>query len=69
MLFMYQKKLNFFLFVAILVFFVSPPVAAYLDPGFGSMVWQLLAAVVFGVAFTLKIYWMKIKNYLSGEKN
>lgn len=66
---MYQKKLKFFLIVTVLVFFVTPPVAAYLDPGFGSIVWQLLAAVVFGLAFTLKIYWMKIKNYLCGEKN
>jgi hypothetical protein len=65
---MYQKKLKFFLFVAILVFVFSPPAAAYLDPGFGSMVWQLLAAVAFGVAFTLKIYWIKIRNYVSGKK-
>lgn len=42
---------------------IIQPVSAYLDPGFGSMVWQIVAAFTFGLVFTVKIYWQKIKNF------
>jgi hypothetical protein len=65
---MIQKKLIILFSLLLLLPVLSPPVSAYLDPGFGSMVWQMLAAVLFGIAFTLKIYWIKIKNLFSGKK-
>ena len=58
-------KAKAIIFVMLLVFIIPHPVSAYLDPGFGSMVWQLIVTVLFGVAFTLKIYWQKIKNMFS----
>ena len=61
-----RSKLILFVFLLILV--IPQPVSAYLDPGFGSMVWQMIAAVVFGAAFTIKIYWQKIKNFFSRSK-
>jgi hypothetical protein len=33
------------------------------------MVWQLLAAVVFSIAFSLKIFWINIKNFFSKTKD
>ena len=56
-------KSKVILFAVLLIFVIPQPVSAYLDPGFGSMVWQMLAAVAFGAAFAVKIYWQKIKNF------
>jgi hypothetical protein len=43
---------------------------AYLDPGSGSFLVQLLIAAVVGVGFLIKAYWKKIKNLFnrSGSK-
>jgi hypothetical protein len=62
-------KSKIILFAFLLIFIIPQPASAYLDPGFGSMVWQIIAAVIFGVAFTVKIYWQKIKNSFSRSKN
>jgi hypothetical protein len=50
---------------------------AYIDPGVGSIVFQLIIALTLGVAYTLKIYWKKIislfvkkkRKYPKYEKN
>jgi hypothetical protein len=54
--------------ILFLLLIIPQPVYAYLDPGFGSMVWQMIAAVLFGAAFTIKIYWQKIKNFFGRNK-
>ncbi len=36
---------------------------AYLDPGTGSYVIQLLIAGLMGAAFLVKLYWGKIKSF------
>lgn len=56
------------LLTVLLVFIIPQPVSAYLDPGFGSMVWQVMAAVAFSAVFTIKIYWQKIKNFFGRSK-
>ena len=61
-----RSKLIFF--AVLLICVIPQPVSAYLDPGFGSMVWQMIAAVVFAAAFTVKIYWQKLKNFFSRSK-
>jgi hypothetical protein len=40
---------------------------AYLDPGSGSILLQLLVAALLGAAFAIKVYWKKIKAAL-GKK-
>lgn len=35
---------------------------AYLDPGSGSFIIQLLIAAVVGIGFVIKVYWKKIKG-------
>ncbi len=41
---------------------------AYVDPGTGSYLLQILIAGILGAAFALKLYWARIKNFLSGRK-
>ncbi len=38
---------------------------AYLDPGTGSYVFQVIIAAVLGIIVTIKIYWNKIKFLVS----
>lgn len=38
---------------------------AYLDPGTGALVLQLLAATVLGGLFFLKTFWHKVKSFLT----
>ncbi len=48
-----------------LVFFsamgIAPPAHAYLDPGTGSMLLQLLLGGVAGVLVVGKLYWQQVK--------
>ena len=39
-------------------------VLAYLDPGSGSMILQILTGGVAAVAVTLRLYWNRIKKFL-----
>jgi len=39
------------------------PVYAYLDPGTGSFLFQLLVSVAVGGLFMLKVYWKRIKGF------
>jgi len=39
---------------------------AYIDPGSGSYVLQLIVASFFAVVFTVKMFWRNIKVFFSG---
>jgi hypothetical protein len=65
---MIYKKITLLLTLIFSFCLLSSPVSAYLDPGTGSMVWQMMVAIIFGIAFTLKIYWIKIKNFFRRKK-
>ena len=41
--------------------------AAYLDPGTGSFIFQMIIAMVVGSAFALKTYWQRIKAMFGGK--
>jgi hypothetical protein len=41
---------------------------AYLDPGTGSMVLQLLLGGVAGAVVVVRLYWEKVKSFFSREK-
>ena len=41
---------------------------AYLDPGTGSYLVQILIAGLVGAAFSIKIFWQRIKDFFSGKK-
>ncbi len=41
---------------------------AYLDPGSGSFILQLLVATLFGAAVIVKAYWAKIVAFVRRDK-
>lgn len=41
---------------------------AYIDPGTGSYLLQIIAAVLFASGLTIKIFWGKIKAFFSKSK-
>jgi len=51
-----------YLFLLLVVLLVTQPASAYLDPGTGSFIWQMLIGIVLGTAFMLKMYWQKTKS-------
>lgn len=55
------KYLILLLFLAIEPFSAS----AYLDPGTGSFIIQIIIAALVGISFTLKIYWKRMVGWLS----
>ena len=42
---------------------------AYLDPGSGSFIIQLIIASLVGAGFLLRGYWSKITNFIRGTKD
>ncbi len=40
---------------------------AYLDPGSGSILIQMLVAAALGGAYLIKVYWKKIKRLFTGK--
>ena len=53
------------MFALILMIASAPAAHAYIDPGTGSYVIQLLIAALAGIAVAIKIYWSKIKGFFS----
>jgi len=52
----------------VLFLFVFPNIAfAYLDPGTGSYIFQVLIAAVVGAFFAIKMYWQRVKNFFSSR--
>jgi len=47
----------------ICIFVLAAPAQAYLDPGTGSAVLQMLVAGVMGALFVIKMYWRKLTAF------
>lgn len=43
----------------------ATPAAAYLDPGAGSFILQMLIAGIVGALFTIKLYWYRFKTFVA----
>jgi hypothetical protein len=39
---------------------------AYLDPGTGSYILQMIVAGLLGAAFAAKLFWERIRNFFAG---
>lgn len=50
----------------IIMFFLilTPSAYAYLDPGTGSFIFQMLIAGMVGAVFAIKIFWASIKSFI-----
>lgn len=55
-------NLTIFLFIFCLLF--PGEADAYLDPGTGSYIIQLVIAGLLGVSFTIKLYWKRIRGFI-----
>jgi len=49
--------------LTVLLFSIATPAQAYLDPGTGSMVLQLILGGVAGAMVVLKLYWTRLKGF------
>lgn len=54
-------------FLGILAWFTAfpPPAFAYLDPGTGSYIFQVLVGMLLGGVFVIKGFWGSIKNFFT----
>jgi hypothetical protein len=52
--------------VGFIVLALPAPALAYLDPGTGSMVFQMAAAAIFAAMLTVKLYWNRVKTFVKG---
>lgn len=41
------------------------PAHAYVDPGSGSFMFQLIAAGLFSALFSVKVFWSRLKGFLA----
>ena len=55
-----------FIVFCVLVALAPIPAHAYLDPGTGSMIVQILIGAVAGGLVALKVYWHRLKRLLTG---
>lgn len=51
------------LFLVAALFLIPVPAHAYLDPGTGSIILQVLMAGILGALFTIKSMWRNIKAF------
>jgi nitrate/nitrite transporter NarK len=65
---MFLKRSLRILILVTIFYLASPsPTYAYLDPGTGSFIFQLIIAGLAGAAFAVKMYWSKIKAFFEHE--
>ena len=60
---------HFFVLFFVFQFVYISSALAYLDPGSGSYIFQIVIGFVLAGIYALKHYWVKIRNWLSGKKN
>lgn len=59
-------EMMLFILTAALLLTLTKTAYAYLDPGTGSYVFQVILAMILGALYTLKLYWGKIIMFLKG---
>lgn len=61
---MNKYYLQFIVIITLSIIVLSKKAHAYLDPGTGSYVIQVLLAVLFGSILSIKIFWNRIKVFI-----
>lgn len=49
--------------IFVVIFSCITPLHAYIDPGTGSYVLQLLVAGILGSLYALKVYWRSLRHF------
>lgn len=64
-----MKTVNALLFgfAFVLAFRVDAPAYAYLDPGTGSMIMQMVLGGIAGALVIGRLYWRRIKGFFGGK--
>ena len=62
-----MKWFKFILFFIFLIALFPSGAYAYIDPGTGSYILQILIAGALGMAYTVKIYWRRIKEFVGNK--
>ena len=61
----FKNVLKMTLVVAAITLFFPNYAYCYIDPGTGSYIIQIVIAAFVAVSFMVKIYWLKIKGFVS----
>jgi membrane associated rhomboid family serine protease len=66
-----MRRLNAVLFVSVFLFtsHLSGSLQAYLDPGTGSIVLQLVLGGIVGAVAVLKTYWRRLKAFTQERRD
>ena len=54
--------------LTVLTFAIASPAQAYLDPGTGTMILQIILGGVAGILVAGKLYWARLKGFLGLSK-
>jgi hypothetical protein len=66
MVYLRKSKITKILSLSFLYIVLSADTSfAYIDPGSGSMLLQVLIASILGILTAVKIYWSRLKNFFS----
>jgi hypothetical protein len=64
-----RSQLRFALLCGLLLFLLLPGQAyAYIDPGSGSLIWQVLIAGLLSMLMLIKVYWYRIRRLITGRE-
>lgn len=64
---MFKNFQKIFAILSIFLFMLPKTAHAYLDPGAGSQMFQILAASFVGGIFLIKSYWQSLKSFIDNK--
>ncbi len=62
-----RTSMPLILLLTLAIMFFAAPAFAYIDPGTGSYLVQGLIAAVIGISVTGKVFWARIKSFITGK--
>jgi hypothetical protein len=60
-------SIRFTLVIALLLLCIPSGLFAYIDPGSGSYIIQVIIAAFLGGAVAIKVFWQRIKNFFASR--
>ncbi len=70
MVYLRELKITTILTLSFLYIILSTDTShAYIDPGSGSMLLQVLIASILGILTVIKIYWARLKTFFSSKSD
>ena len=63
-----MKKVSVIILISFFFAITAAPALAYLDPGTGSMILQIVIGAVAGALMAIKAYWYKISTFFRAHQ-